>query len=77
MASRDGSASGYALFRRKLEWEDGSPNGTLWVTEAAALDAASARAIWGRLVDLDLIRTVRVFQVVTGRPSAGSAGGPQ
>lgn len=71
VARRAGAPSGYALFRRKLEWENGSPNGTLSVTEAVALDAATARALWGRLVDLDLIRTVRVFQVVTDDPLMG------
>ncbi len=51
---RAGAVRGYAFFVRKLEWEPSGPNGTTRVRELVALDPAAARALWGRLLDLDL-----------------------
>ena len=49
---------GYALFRRHGDWTDEMPNGQVRVREMVARDPAAARAIWGRLVDLDLTASV-------------------
>jgi len=54
-----GDPRGYALFRRKEKWEDAGPRGEVMVREAHAVDAAAARALWGRLSDLDLMATLR------------------
>ncbi len=61
LAVRDdsGDLRGYALFRRKEHWGQGGPDGEVQVREAVALDAAAARALWGRLTDLDLTARVR------------------
>ena len=59
VSTADGEPRGYALFRRTSAWEDGAPAGQVQVREAHAVDAAAARALWGRLTDLDLTRTVR------------------
>jgi predicted acetyltransferase len=56
----DGAARGYAFFVRKLDWENTGPNGTTRVSEMVALDAPTARALWGRLLDLDLQTKVEV-----------------
>jgi predicted acetyltransferase len=56
----DGDVRGYAFFVRKLEWENTGPNGTTRVREVVALDAAAARALWGRLLDLDLQAKVEI-----------------
>lgn len=53
-----GTVRGYAFFRRRMRWDDGSPNGTVEVREVMARDAAAAHALWSRLLDLDL--TARV-----------------
>jgi predicted acetyltransferase len=53
-----GELRGYVLFRRRIEWKDGIPDGTVEVRELVALDAAAARALWGRLTDLDLTSRV-------------------
>jgi predicted acetyltransferase len=53
-----GPLRGYAIFRRRGHWEDAMPNGTVLVRELVARDPAAARALWGRLVDLDLTSTV-------------------
>ena len=57
----DGEPRGYAVFRRSEKWGDeGQPQGTVRVQDALALDAAAARALWGALLDLDLMTTVEV-----------------
>jgi predicted acetyltransferase len=53
-----GTLRGYAFFRRRMRWDDGSPNGTVDVGEIMARDAGAARALWGRLLDLDLTTQV-------------------
>jgi predicted acetyltransferase len=63
-----GELRGYALFRRKMEWKDGSPGGSVEVREVAALDAAAARALWGRLTDLDLTSTVETPSLAVDDP---------
>jgi predicted acetyltransferase len=49
---------GYALFRRRGDWTDQLPTGQVRVRELVARDPATARALWGRLVDLDLTASV-------------------
>jgi len=44
---------GYALFRRKEDWQPEGPRGTVHVVESAALDAAAAHALWTVLLDMD------------------------
>jgi predicted acetyltransferase len=57
-ADDGGPARGYALFRRTEGWEDNRPNGVVRIRELVARDPAAARALWARLLDLDL--TVKV-----------------
>jgi predicted acetyltransferase len=61
VVERDGEPRGYALLRRTLEWVPTGTNGTVAVSEAVALDAAAARALWGVLVDLDLMTETKTF----------------
>ena len=56
----DGTPRGYAKFRRKDDWKAEGPRGVVRVREAVAQDAATARALWGVLLDLDLMSTVEV-----------------
>lgn len=53
-----GDVRAYALFRRKENWAEGGPAGTVKVREAVALDAAATHALWSFLLDLDLTATV-------------------
>lgn len=61
VAERDGAPVGYAMFRRKEAWEVPGPRGTVSVREVVAPDAAVARALWGVLVDLDLMATAEAW----------------
>jgi predicted acetyltransferase len=61
----DGRATAYATFRRVLKWEGMGSDGTVFVREAVALDAASAHRLWTVLLDLDLMNRVEVDNVAT------------
>ena len=60
--------TGYALFRRKLDWSGAGAQGVAKVEELAATDAASRAALWSRLFDLDLIKTVTARLLPTDDP---------
>jgi predicted acetyltransferase len=61
VARRDGQPCGYAVFRRKSVWREGTAEGEVAVRELVALDAAARHALLSRLLDLDLTSTVRVW----------------
>jgi predicted acetyltransferase len=55
-----GGVSGYALFRRRMgSSRAGMAAGQATIREIVARDPATARALWGRLLDLDLTTTVQ------------------
>ena len=64
----DATARGYARFRRKDTWQPEGPRGTVHVREAVAQDAATARALWGVLLDLDLMATVEAWLLALDDP---------
>ena len=70
LIARDGAGDvrGYAFFVRKVDWPDTGPNGTTKVGEFVALDAPAARALWGRLLDLDLQAKVEIRRRPTDDP---------
>ncbi|WP_278236969.1 GNAT family N-acetyltransferase [Isoptericola sp. AK164] len=71
VVERAGEPRGYALLRRKLDWDVTGPRGTVNVGEAVALDAAASRALWGVLVDLDLMNETRPFILAPDDPLLG------
>ncbi|MCW7945292.1 hypothetical protein AAW14_25665 [Streptomyces hygroscopicus] len=64
VAERDGAITGYARFRTKLDSGVGGHNGTVTLTDLAALDPASDAALWRFLFGIDLTTTL----AVRGRP---------
>jgi predicted acetyltransferase len=56
----DGEVTGYAAYRVKGNWTDGSePDGTVTVDEARALSTAAYASLWRFLLSIDLVRTMR------------------
>jgi predicted acetyltransferase len=56
----DGAVTGYASFRVKSGWTDGSePDGTLTVQEVRALSTPAYAALWQFLLSVDLVRTIK------------------
>lgn len=64
VAERDGEITGYARFRTKLGWGVSGHDGTVTLTDLAALDPASDAALWRFLCGIDLMTTL----AVRGRP---------
>lgn len=58
VARRAGEPTGFAVFRRQMDWSAMGPSGTAKVLELVGLDAATEHALWTRVLSLDLIRTV-------------------
>jgi predicted acetyltransferase len=59
LAESAGQPTGYALLRREMAWSDGLPTGQARVAELVACDAATARALWSSVTDLDLVTRTR------------------
>ncbi|BDZ40734.1 UPF0256 protein [Paraoerskovia sediminicola] len=68
IVERDGEPRGYARFRRSLGWGQAGPDGSVEVFEAVALDPAASRALWGLLLDLDLMTEVKVPRLPVDDP---------
>lgn len=64
-----GEPRGYALFQRKEHWSDlNRPEGTVRIRECVTLDGAASRVLWGALLDLDLMTTVKTGILATDDP---------
>ncbi|MGI8722272.1 MAG: GNAT family N-acetyltransferase [Geodermatophilaceae bacterium] len=59
-AEADGSVTGFALYRRKTDWGDSGPDGTVFVTELHATHRAARAALWQYILSLDLVRHLSV-----------------
>ncbi len=68
LAERDGDPTGYAVLRRTGHWDRTRFVGTASVTEVVALDPPTARALWGVLVDLDLMTTMTTPSLAADDP---------
>ena len=61
-------ARGYALFQRTGRWAGKRADGTVAIKELVARDPAAARALWGRMLDLDLMTTIEADARSTDDP---------
>jgi GNAT superfamily N-acetyltransferase len=75
-ARRDGTDVGFAMFRRTHKWDRARPAGELDVWTVVGEPAAQL-ALLRRLVDFDLIGTVKVRTVGLDDPLLHWAGGPR
>ena len=66
---RDGeTVVAWATFRRKGDWEDSEPNGTVKVDAWGATTAAATRRLWSILTDLDLMSSTRSWAMAVDDP---------
>jgi predicted acetyltransferase len=56
--SSAGEADGYAIYRIKHSWDDGSPNARLLAGEIVSLDAAAEADLWRFLCSVDLVEVI-------------------
>ncbi len=52
-------ATGYAVYRVKMDWNDAGPNGEVQVTELVAATTEAYAALWSFLLNLDMIRRIQ------------------
>ncbi|WP_372593469.1 GNAT family N-acetyltransferase [Actinotalea sp.] len=71
VVERQGTPLGYAFFRRHSSWEHAGPRGTVKVREVCVQEPAAARALWGVLLDLDLMATTEVMSLPVDDPLLG------
>ena len=58
---RDGSVDGYAVYRHKPGFEEGTSTAELRIIEALAATPTAERDLWGYLLSIDWKATVRAF----------------
>jgi predicted acetyltransferase len=57
--SDDGRVDGAVVYRAKLEWSHGAPDGTVQVSELIARTSEAYAALWRYCLDVDLVARVR------------------
>jgi predicted acetyltransferase len=55
----DGEPAGYALYRLKSKWEEGTPKGDLIVHQAVAISPEATAELWRYLFGVDLVARVK------------------
>jgi GNAT superfamily N-acetyltransferase len=75
-ARRGGLDVGFAMFRRRQKWERARPAGEMVVWTVAG-DPSARLALLRRLVDFDLVATVKVGTVGVDDPLLAWVGGPR
>ena len=71
IVERDGEPVGYAKLRRKVEWANQGPSGTVSTGEVIALDPGAAHKLWSVLLDFDLTTEVNAFMIPVDDPIVG------
>jgi predicted acetyltransferase len=59
----DGEPAGYALYRVKPKWEEGTPQGELRVAEAFATSPQATAELWRFLFGVDLVTRVKAWAI--------------
>jgi predicted acetyltransferase len=59
----DGKPAGYAMYRLKSKWEEGTPQGALRVTDAIATSAEATAELWRYLFGVDLVTRVKAGRI--------------
>jgi predicted acetyltransferase len=57
----DGVAQGYALYRIRSEWREGSPSGRLSIHESLATSPLAMKELWRFLLGIDLIEKIEAW----------------
>jgi len=64
----EGEAAGYAVYRHKMEWQEGVSSGQVSVVEAIAPEPAALAEVWRYLLDVDWIATIASSLVPPDHP---------
>lgn len=65
----DGTASGFAIYRPKVNWTDrGQPDSEIQIQEVVATNPHAYAEIWRHLLNIDLVRTVEYDGAAVDEP---------
>jgi predicted acetyltransferase len=64
----DSGPEGYAVYKTKSKWDSAGPASTAVVDEAIGCTPRGTREIWRYLLELDLVRTLKVGHLPTDHP---------
>jgi predicted acetyltransferase len=68
LLEREGKAAAYAIYRHKMDWEEGVSSGEVSVLEAVAGDAAALAEMWRYLLDIDWIASIASYRLPPDHP---------
>jgi predicted acetyltransferase len=68
LLERDGVAAGYAMYRHRFDFEEGSSASKLEVVEAIGIDPAATASVWRFLLDIDWTATITASLVPPDHP---------
>jgi predicted acetyltransferase len=68
LLERDGEGLAYAVYRHKMDWNEGVSSGQVSVIEAIAGDAPALAEMWRYLLGIDWIATIASWRVPPDHP---------
>jgi len=68
LLERDGEPAAYAIYRHKMDWEEGVSAGQVLVTEAIAGEGPALADMWRYLLDIDWIASIESWRVPPDHP---------
>jgi predicted acetyltransferase len=64
----DGAPAGYAIYRHKMDWDEGVSSGKVLVIEAIAAEAPALAELWRYLLDIDWVASISSWLLPPDHP---------
>ena len=64
----DGAPAGYAIYRHKMDWDEGVSSGKVLVIEAIAAEASALAELWRYLLDIDWVASISSWLLPPDHP---------
>ena len=64
----DGAPAGYAIYRHKMDWDEGVSSGKVLVVEAIAAEAPALAELWRYLLDIDWVASISSWLLPPDHP---------
>ena len=64
----DGAPAGYAIYRHKMDWDEGVSSGNVLVIEAIAAEASALAELWRYLLDIDWVASISSWLLPPDHP---------
>jgi predicted acetyltransferase len=64
----DGAPAGYAIYRHKMDWDEGVSSGKVLVIEAIAAEPSALAELWRYLLDIDWVASISSWLLPPDHP---------